>query len=315
MEMEMNHHLHFEMSRTFDFDLTPPTSPSMMIKQEPHDEELHSHVHSLLLPSSCDEVPDHDDLFSTLDFHPAMIDTVTVDDLTPPTSPLSNSRSSSVSGAMCGGSDLASFMCALSDDNTASFHHSVSPVPSATTPSLDDCLSECQSSRPSPMADYDIPSSNLNLEESIFDDFDPMIAQAAAAAAAAAASLASSKRKATDFSDFLNSAKSPLMSGKALDLSLDSKRRKLSSDVKDKRASHNVSERQRRQEMKKCFDRLRVCIPALEDNPRVHTGEVLKCAYDTIVALRDEEESMLAAIAHLRAENQRLQASLAVDAE
>jgi hypothetical protein len=77
-----------------------------------------------------------------------------------------------------------------------------------------------------------------------------------------------------------------------------------------KRVSHNVSERQRRQDLKRSFDTLRSSIPAVADKPRVHTGQILRSAHECILELQREEREMEASLAQLRAENARLRASL-----
>jgi hypothetical protein len=77
-----------------------------------------------------------------------------------------------------------------------------------------------------------------------------------------------------------------------------------------KRVSHNVSERQRRQDLKRSFDTLRSSIPAVADKPRVHTGQILRSAHECILDLQREEREIEARLAHLRATNARLRASL-----
>lgn len=60
-----------------------------------------------------------------------------------------------------------------------------------------------------------------------------------------------------------------------------------------KRDSHNVSERQRRRDLKVSFQKLRLCIPAVAEDPRVHTGQILKQAIDFIRHLQQEEAKLI----------------------
>jgi len=81
--------------------------------------------------------------------------------------------------------------------------------------------------------------------------------------------------------------------------------------VKAKRESHNTSERQRRQALKKSFEDLRVLIPRVASEPRIHTGQILKAAIDYVSELRREEASLAAAKAKLKAQNRSLKARAA----
>jgi hypothetical protein len=62
-----------------------------------------------------------------------------------------------------------------------------------------------------------------------------------------------------------------------------------------KRDSHNISERNRRQELKLSFNLLQNLVPNLVSANRAHTGTVLKETIAYIVALQQEEEELLAA--------------------
>jgi hypothetical protein len=66
-----------------------------------------------------------------------------------------------------------------------------------------------------------------------------------------------------------------------------------------KRSSHNVSERQRRKDLKSSFQALRACIPSIADDSRVHTGHILKQAIELIQQLKAEEARLLTAKARL----------------
>lgn len=70
-------------------------------------------------------------------------------------------------------------------------------------------------------------------------------------------------------------------------------------EIVAKRDSHNVSERQRRLDLKTSFEALRRNIPALIDSPRVHTGLILKCAIEYIQQLECEEQKLSEAKAAL----------------
>lgn len=81
--------------------------------------------------------------------------------------------------------------------------------------------------------------------------------------------------------------------------------------VKAKRESHNTSERQRRQALKSSFEDLRVLVPAVAAEPRIHTGQILRAAIDYLEELRHEEAALVAAKAKLKAQNRALKARVA----
>lgn len=79
-------------------------------------------------------------------------------------------------------------------------------------------------------------------------------------------------------------------------------------DPEAKRLTHNVLERRRRNDLKNSYQQLRLTIPSLEDNERAPTGQILIHAVELITSLKNEDEALQAAIATLRAENERLRA-------
>eukprot|EP00054_Salpingoeca_dolichothecata_P031378 m.263318 g.263318 ORF g.263318 m.263318 type:complete len:312 (-) comp26878_c0_seq1:142-1077(-) len=84
----------------------------------------------------------------------------------------------------------------------------------------------------------------------------------------------------------------------------------VSQEVLNKRDSHNISERHRRRELKNSFQSLRMNIPAISSNPRVHTGQILKHAIEYIRELREQEAALMAAKECLRATNTKLRAGV-----
>jgi hypothetical protein len=86
---------------------------------------------------------------------------------------------------------------------------------------------------------------------------------------------------------------------------------KVSKVVLNKRDSHNVSERQRRAELKKSFEALRKQVPEIADIPKAHTGQILRETISYVNALRQEEQAAAAAKAALLQENARLRALIA----
>jgi len=77
-----------------------------------------------------------------------------------------------------------------------------------------------------------------------------------------------------------------------------------------RRRIHNVLERKRRNDLKSSYDELRECIPELESSDRAPTGQILGKAVELIAQLQEEDKRMEDAIAALRAENERIRASL-----
>ena len=77
-----------------------------------------------------------------------------------------------------------------------------------------------------------------------------------------------------------------------------------------RRYNHNISERQRRMDLKTSFTNLRVELPALRDKTRAHTNEILQCAYTVICNLREEEARLVSAKRQLQRDNDRLRAAL-----
>jgi hypothetical protein len=76
-----------------------------------------------------------------------------------------------------------------------------------------------------------------------------------------------------------------------------------------KRDSHNISERNRRQELKLSFNLLQSLVPALVSSGRAHTGTILKETIAYVVALRDQERQLLESKSALLAEQSRLMMS------
>jgi hypothetical protein len=83
-------------------------------------------------------------------------------------------------------------------------------------------------------------------------------------------------------------------------------------EYSNKRDSHNVSERMRRQDLKKSFNTLRSYVPAIAENSRVHTGSILRNTIEYVRHLQAEEQRIDSELAQLRAENARLKAAKAV---
>jgi len=77
-----------------------------------------------------------------------------------------------------------------------------------------------------------------------------------------------------------------------------------------RRRIHNVLERKRRNDLKFSYQELRESIPELETADRAPTGQILAKAVDFIAHLQSEEQRMAAAIAAMKAENERLRAQL-----
>lgn len=67
-----------------------------------------------------------------------------------------------------------------------------------------------------------------------------------------------------------------------------------SEDSETTRATHNVLERKRREELKEKFQRLRDCLPELQDNDRAPKVLILKKSYEYVRFLEQEEQRLLA---------------------
>ncbi|XP_028417390.1 transcriptional regulator Myc-B-like [Dendronephthya gigantea] len=67
-----------------------------------------------------------------------------------------------------------------------------------------------------------------------------------------------------------------------------------SEDSETTRATHNVLERRRREELKEKFQRLRDCLPELQDNDRAPKVLILKKACEYVKYLKQEEQRLLA---------------------
>jgi len=78
----------------------------------------------------------------------------------------------------------------------------------------------------------------------------------------------------------------------------------------NKRDSHNVSERNRRHELKLSFTLLQNIVPNLISASRAHTGTVLKETIAYIDALQQQEQQLMAAKAALVAEQSLLLAAV-----
>lgn len=79
-----------------------------------------------------------------------------------------------------------------------------------------------------------------------------------------------------------------------------------SEDPENKRETHNVLERRRRNELKSSYHLLREQIPDLNTNDKTPTGVILSRACDYITSLQDLEAKLLHQLAASRAENERL---------
>lgn len=69
-----------------------------------------------------------------------------------------------------------------------------------------------------------------------------------------------------------------------------------------------VLERKRRNDLKASYQDLRESIPELAQQERAPTAQILSKAVECIEALKQTEDQMLASLASLRAENERLRA-------
>ncbi|XP_041810067.1 myelocytomatosis oncogene homolog [Chelmon rostratus] len=81
-------------------------------------------------------------------------------------------------------------------------------------------------------------------------------------------------------------------------------------DEEERRRTHNVMERQRRNELKNCFVRLRDNVPELSHNDKASKVVILKKARDCIYGLEDEGHRLKSKRDRLRAKQEELKARL-----
>ncbi|CAJ1050837.1 myelocytomatosis oncogene homolog [Xyrichtys novacula] len=81
-------------------------------------------------------------------------------------------------------------------------------------------------------------------------------------------------------------------------------------DEEERRRTHNVMERQRRNELKNCFMRLRDNVPELSHNDKASKVIILKKARDCIYGLEDEGHRLQSKRDKLRAKQEELKARL-----
>ncbi|XP_061582617.1 transcriptional regulator Myc-A-like [Cololabis saira] len=81
-------------------------------------------------------------------------------------------------------------------------------------------------------------------------------------------------------------------------------------DEEERRRTHNVMERQRRNELKNCFVRLRDNVPELSRNDKASKVVILKKARDCIYGLEDEARRLQGKRERLRAKQDELKARL-----
>nr|XP_046240922.1 myelocytomatosis oncogene homolog [Scatophagus argus]XP_046240923.1 myelocytomatosis oncogene homolog [Scatophagus argus] len=81
-------------------------------------------------------------------------------------------------------------------------------------------------------------------------------------------------------------------------------------DEEERRRTHNVMERQRRNELKNCFMRLRDNVPELSHNDKASKVVILKKARDCIYGLEDESHRLQSKKDKLRAKQEELKARL-----
>lgn len=81
-------------------------------------------------------------------------------------------------------------------------------------------------------------------------------------------------------------------------------------DEEERRRTHNVMERQRRNELKNCFTRLRDIVPELSHNDKASKVVILKKARDFIYGLEDQGHILESKRSKLRAKQQELKARL-----
>lgn len=78
-----------------------------------------------------------------------------------------------------------------------------------------------------------------------------------------------------------------------------------------RRLTHNVLERKRRNDLKNSYQELRECIPEVEENERTPTGQILIKAMEHVTKLKKRDAAMVARVAEVRQENERLRKILA----
>lgn len=83
-------------------------------------------------------------------------------------------------------------------------------------------------------------------------------------------------------------------------------------DEEERRRTHNVMERQRRNELKNCFMRLRDNVPELTRNDKASKVVILKRARDCIYSLEDDSQRLQSKKDKLRARQEELKARLAL---
>ncbi|KAM4587132.1 myelocytomatosis oncogene homolog [Odontesthes bonariensis] len=81
-------------------------------------------------------------------------------------------------------------------------------------------------------------------------------------------------------------------------------------DEEERRRTHNVMERQRRNELKNCFMRLRDHVPELSHNDKASKVVILKKARDCIYGLEDESHRLQNKRDKLKAKQEKLKARL-----
>ncbi|KAK9529630.1 hypothetical protein VZT92_013710 [Zoarces viviparus] len=81
-------------------------------------------------------------------------------------------------------------------------------------------------------------------------------------------------------------------------------------DEEERRRTHNVMERQRRNELKNCFVHLRDNVPELSHNDKASKVVILKKARDCIYSLEDESRRLQSKRDRLRAKQEELKARL-----
>lgn len=81
-------------------------------------------------------------------------------------------------------------------------------------------------------------------------------------------------------------------------------------DDEERRRTHNVMERQRRNELKNCFLRLRDHVPELSNNDRASKAMILKRAKDSIRSLESEGQRISQKKDRLREKQEQLKARL-----
>lgn len=78
-----------------------------------------------------------------------------------------------------------------------------------------------------------------------------------------------------------------------------------------KRHTHNVLERKRREDLKSSYQNLRMQVPDLSNAERAPTGQILNKAANFVLGLKAQEDELVQQLIAVRAENQRLRASVA----